>query len=346
MDTWIRRACKQRAYRQLVTWIVISLAAIAALVAMHDYWAAFLNGPYAISESNVAALSSFDEAKSFVTVTGSQVVDSGVREYTTETRNGVEQKKYVSSAYSVLLIGNQALVVKGTAPLSATGELKPLPREIPALIFPDAQDAALRSRLYPVMLDTTENYRLTGFVVIGVTLLFTVLFYVFAKRAWGHIQDISTHPVVRRVESWSDAADVATLSEREMSMPRFKRNGVLITDNFVIDRSFFSLNLFPWNHLLWAYRKQTTTRYYFVIPIARSQEAIMHFYGGSVHWRAGKKTVEEALIFAINQAPWAVLGYKPELEQLWTKKNVDFLAAVEARREEVLRPSPLPATVD
>ena len=186
------------------------------------------------------------------------------------------------------------------------------------------------------MLDTTENYRVTGYVVIIITLLFAFLIVVFVRRALGYMRNISMHPVVKRVESWSDAADVVALSEREMSTPRFKGNGVLFTDSFVIVQGFFTFNIFAWNHLLWAYRKQTTTRYYFVIPVARSQEAIMNFYGGSVNWRAGKKSVEEVLIFAIKQAPWAVLGYSPELEKLWSKTNSDFVAAVESRRQKCL----------
>lgn len=71
----------------------------------------------------------------------------------------------------------------------------------------------------------------------------------------------------------------------------------------------------------------------------------MHFYGGSVSWQAGKKTVEEALGFASNQAPWAVLVYSSELEKLWSKKNPDFVAGVEARREEMSRPYAPPPPV-
>ncbi len=345
METWIRRACRQRAYRQLVAWIVVGLGLVCALVAMHNYWANFFNDPYAISESSAAALLSFDESRPFVTVTGSQVVDSGVREYTTETRNGVKQSEYVSSAYSLLILDKKGLVVKGNAAISATGELKPLESTIPVLIFPDEKDAALRSRLYPVMLDTTENYRVLGYVVIGVTLLFAFLFFVFVKRSWGYVRDVSTHPVVKRVESWSDAVEVAVISEREMSMPRYKRGGLLLTDTFVIDRGLFTFNILAWNHLLWAYRKQTTTRYYFVIPVARSQEAIMHFYGGSVNFRGSKKKVEDALIFAANQVPWAVLGYSDGLADLWKKNNADFTVGVEARREELVRPSAPPPPI-
>lgn len=241
METWIRRDCRQRAFRQLSAWIVAGIGLIAVLGEMHDYWANFINGPYVISESNAAVLSSPDEPRPFVTVTGRKILDSGVREYTTETRHGVKQSEYVSSDYSVLLVGNQALVVKGNASLSSTGELKSLPSTIPAMIFPDEKDADLRSRLYLKRLDTTENYRLTGYVVIGLSLLFAFPFFVFVKKALGYVRNISTHPVVKRVEGWSDAADVVTLSEREMSTPQFKRNGVLFTDTFVIVRGFSPL---------------------------------------------------------------------------------------------------------
>lgn len=336
MEHWIRRACRQRANRQLVAWFVATVLIVFGLVAMHDYWLNFFEGPLSISESNLGALSAVDQSRPFATVTGSQVVDSGVREYTTETRNGAKEREYVSSSYSVLLVGRTGLVVKGNASLAATGELKPLPANIPSLIFPDDKDTDLRSRLFPVLLDTTSNYRVTGYVVIGVLLIYAWAAWVYVRRAVGYTKDVSTHPVVKRIEAWTDAAEVISLSEREKRSPRFKANGIRITESFVIVSGFFSFNLLAWNQLLWAYRKQTTTRYYYVVPIARSQDAMLHFYGGDVSFRAGKKRVEEILLYAHQKAPWAVLGYTDELQQVWRKKTTEFAAAVEARRAELL----------
>jgi hypothetical protein len=125
------------------------------------------------------------------------------------------------------------------------------------------------------------------------------------------------------------------MSEREMeSSVRFKKAGIVVTDNFMIERGFLTFNLFPFHHLLWAYKKVTTRMVNF-IPVAKTSEAVFVFYGGSTVFPSRKKLVHEVLTYAAARAPWAILGYSDELHKVFKKDTDGFCAAVEERRREL-----------
>ncbi len=335
METWVRRACRQRAYRQFVTWLLIAAGAVAVNFAFKTYWTNFLEGPYQVTSAGLAH-SSADPDRQFVAVTGSRVLDSGIQEVTTESQNGVKQSTYVSSKYFVLLVGEDLLVVKRNEqpPLHVDGELTQLPSNLPNLIFPDDSDSLLRQRIYPLMLDSTGNYRLPGYIAIATELVFGFLFWRLALPRFREMQDVTLHPVVKRVEGWAESSDVVLQVEREMTNAvRFKKAGIVVTENYVIVRSFYGFNILPLDHLLWAYRK-VTTRLVNFIPVARTSEAILVFYGGSASFPSRKKVVEEVLYYALHRAPWAFVGHTQELSRAFKKETNAFCAAVEARREQ------------
>ena len=274
----------------------------------------------------------------FVAVTGEKVVPSGIQEITTETRNNVKERSYVSSEYYLAVIGGDRLLIvqsRGEPALHIDGELEPASSSLSGAIFPNPSDSDLKARLYPFSLSTMDSYRTPGYFALAGALIYILALWTFGNRAWRYAQDVSLHPVVKRVESWSDAAEVAVMSEREVeSAVRFKRSGVTLTDNFVIVRGFLTFNLFPFHHLLWAYKKVTTRMVNF-IPVARTSEAVLVFYGGSAVFPPRKKLVHEVLAFSANRAPWAMLGYDDALSKAFKKDSAVFCAAVEERRRQL-----------
>ncbi len=339
METWIRRACRQRAYRQLWFWILITASIIAALYVSGNYWKNFFQGPYQVTAMDLSGLSNPESSqRQFLAITGEKIVPSGIQEITTQTRNGVKERSYVSSEYFLLVVGGNRLLIvqsQGRPPLQVEGELKPASMSLANSIFPDAADSDLKARLYPFYLSTTDNYRLPGYITLGGVLVYLIALWIFGRRAWRYTQNVALHPVVKRVESWSDAAEVAVMSEREMELAvRFKKAGIVVTDNFMIERGFLTFNLFPFHHLLWAYKKVTTRMVNF-IPVARTSEAVFVFYGGSTVFPSRKKLVDEVLTYAAVRAPWAILGYSDELHKVFKKDTDGFCAAVEERRKEL-----------
>ena len=333
METWIRRACRQRTWRTLIAWVFLTVAVIAGNVMAGNYWRNFFAGPYPLTPSELQTIVPGGTDRQFVSVTGEKVVDSGVQEITTESRNGVKGTPHPTANYYVMVVGDRLLVVKAKEepPPHVEGEIRSA-YGIAKTMLPDASDEGLRMKILPVMLDTTDNYRAGGYIAITVMLFFCFLLWRFAWPAWRYTRNITFHPVVQRVESWSDALEVAVLAERELNAPvKYKSGGISITDTFAIRNQFFGFNLLPLSHLVWAYRKETQ-RYYYFIPTGRTIEAVLIFYGGSISLQGKAERVNELLQYAASRAPWAVLGHTPELATVWRKDTAAFCATVEERR--------------
>ena len=337
METWIRRACRQRSYLTFITWVLLSIGVVALNIGAKDYWANFFQGPYGLSLTNLESLHYPDPARQFVTVEGTKIVPSGIQVITIETKNGVKQREYASSDYYVLVVGQRLLAINAhqQPSLKVTGELKPMPVGLQKMIFPDQADAALREAILPLLLDNTDDYRVSGYFCIGAMALFAFLFWRFGVRAFKRTQDITLHPVVQRVEGWADAVEATMEAEREQTHAiRFKKAGVVITDNYVIVRSLYGFDLLPLNHLVWAYRKATTRMVNF-IPVARTSTAELVFYGGSVSLQARKKVVEEILYYVAARTPWAFIGYTDQLNNAFKKNPAEFSNAVEERKAQL-----------
>lgn len=337
MESWARKQCRSAATRQVIAWFLATLGVAACFILPSRYWWNYFRGPFPLASSEFAAFDLDNSQKQFVAVTGTKVVPSGLQEVTTETRNGVAEKSYVSSEYFLLLMDDRLLVVqsKGQPEFHIDGELKPLPSGLAARMFPDPSDSDLRARLAPVMLSTLDSYRLPGYIAFGGLLAYMFLLWRFTWRSWLYVQDISRHPVVKRIESWTNSVDAVMRAERELETAvRFKRSGVVVTDNFVVYLSLFSFNLFPLHDLVWAYERVTTTYYYFVIPVSRSRQAVLTLHGGSVMVQASKAKVQELLTFLVNSVPWAVFGFTDELARAFKADPNGFAQVVEERRAQ------------
>lgn len=82
---------------------------------------------------------------------------------------------------------------------------------------------------------------------------------------------------MKRIESWSNASEIAELAKQQMSVTKLKGREVTITDDFVVEHTFYRFNLLLWNDLVWAYEKVTTRTIYFVVPINRTSQAVLEF---------------------------------------------------------------------
>ncbi len=227
------------------------------------------------------------------------------------------------------------MVVKNSVapPLRVEGQLTSMSSSLTNSLFSDPEDAVLRTKTYPFLL-ITDNYRIPGYIALGLTVILGFLLWRFAVPAWKHIQDISQHPVVRRAERWMYPTDRAMQAEREMTEAiRYKRAGAVVTQNFVIQRGLFTFNIFSFDDLLWAYKKVTRHSVNF-IPTGKSYDGVLIFYGGNEIFKAEQKSVDELLDFAANRSPWAILGYSEELSRAFNKDTTGFCALVENRRQD------------
>ena len=337
METWIATRIRATARRRFVTWVLVLIAGAWLATSDHRYVTNFFRGPYQLTQVDLDAISDVTlTPRYYARVNGERVIDTGLREYSVHTRNGVETGREESGAYRALVIGNRFLVVRtasGTESPVAEGKLAPWPAELDAQLFDTKEMLALRSNFYPFYLDG-DSFRRPGYVVMAIGVVFLLLFAWKAIPAWRVMRDPEHDPLARRIASWGDPVAVAVEAEREWENPLLKaKAGWRFGNKYLMHSRFFTFDLLRFQDVLWAYKKITKHSVNF-IPTGKTYEAIVNCYGGTATIPAKEKRVQELLEFAQQRAPWAIFGFSDELAATFRKHQQDFANGVEQRRQQ------------
>jgi len=337
METWIATRIRATARRRFVTWVLVLIAGAWLATSDHRYVTNFFRGPYQLTQVDLDAISDVTlTPRYYARVNGERVIDTGLREYSVHTRNGVETGREESGAYRALVIGNRFLVVRtasGTESPVAEGKLAPWPAELDAQLFDTKEMLALRSNFYPFYLDG-DSFRRPGYVVMAIGVVFLLLFAWKAIPAWRVMRDPEHDPLARRIASWGDPVAVAVEAEREWENPLLKaKAGWRFGNKYLMHSRFFTFDLLRFQDVLWAYKKITKHSVNF-IPTGKTYEAIVNCYSGTATIPAKEKRVQELLEFAQQRAPWAIFGFSDELAATFRKHQQDFANGVEQRRQQ------------
>ena len=82
MDAWILTQCQKVYSHKIATCLVIGLLIVPVGLLTKNYWINFFGGPYPIEESELCGLKGSEPIEHyFVRVTGSEVADTGLREF-------------------------------------------------------------------------------------------------------------------------------------------------------------------------------------------------------------------------------------------------------------------------
>lgn len=340
MDTWILRMIRRAYTRQLAAWGVLTLAGILVALGNARYIENFARGPFAVTAADLEREGDVTAApRYFVRVHGDTVIDTGLQEITVKTENGAEVGRSVSAGYYALHVGDRFLIVKSSAESSpgtdAAGALEPISPDLDENLFDTPEKQQFRSRVYPFYLDAASSFRTGGFWGLGIGIAFLALLFWRARIGWQRLQHPEEHPVAVRVARWGNAVTTSAEIERELAgTDRGKLGGWVVTPRYLVRRGWFTFNVLRFHDLLWAY-KRVTKRSVNLIPAGKYYTAVLFCYGGSAQMKGSQKKVDAMLQLAGERAPWAVLGHSPELLHLWSKKNAEFCAGVEARRAKL-----------
>jgi hypothetical protein len=337
METWIAKRIRATSLRRLVAWSLALVAGVWLATSDHRYIANFFRGPYPLAQVDLDSIRDVSLTPHYYArVAGEKVYDTGIRQYRVHTRNGVETGREESGAYRALVFGNRFLVVRtaaGSESQIVEGKLAPLPSDVENQLFESKEMRALRSSFYPFYVDG-DSFRRPGYVVIGVGLLFLVLFAWQAVPAWRALRDPERHPIAARIAAWGDPLAVALEAEREYKNPLLKcRAGWRFGKKYLVQSRFFTFNLLRFQDVLWGYKKITKHSVNF-IPTGKTYEAIVACQGGTATIPAKEKMVHEILEFVQQRAPWAVFGFTDELAATFKKRKQDFTSSVAQRRQE------------
>jgi hypothetical protein len=336
MDTWILKMVRVRSVRRVTAWAAALVCLALLAFGQSRYVQNFLMGPYDLGPADLDSIRDVSEApRYFARVSGSKAIDTGIQQITVRKRSGVETGRSVSAAYYALVVGQKLLLCKSGSGSRTTleGELVPMPGDLERQLFNTPDMQAIRGRFYPFYL-SDESFRFPGYWAIAGVLVLGFFLMKQGLPAWRHLQDPTSHPLVERVNSWGDPIGVAVAAEREAHSLRFKGGGGwAITDQFLIQSTFFTFDLLRLCDLLWAYKKVTKHSVNF-IPTGKTYDALLICYGGTATVQSAEKTTDDILGFAAQRAPWAIFGFSKELEGYFNENTREFCAAVEKRRQE------------
>jgi len=334
MDTWIVKMIRAASRRRVVAWGLSLMCGVLLATSDRRYVDNFLRGPFELGAADLDSIHDVTATpRYFARVSGSKVIDTGIRQYTVQTTNGVETSRSESGAYYALAVGDKFLIVKGGPDVSgaAVGELAPWPSGLADQMFDSKEMRALRRRFYPFYV-SNESFRLAGYIVIGLALVFAFFFVRQAVPAWRHLRDPSAHPLTTRMAPWGDPLGVAVVAEREFDSPRHKGgDGWRVGDTYLVRSTLFRFDVLRLQDLLWAYKKVTKHSINF-IPTGKTYQAILTCHGGTAAMSGREKRVDEILAFAQQRVPWAVLGYTAEIAALFKNNAPEFARSVEERR--------------
>lgn len=335
MDTWILRMVRKRCKRRVAAWTLAVGCVFLLAFSAQRYITNFILGPFDFGPAELDSISDISTApRYFAKITGSEAIDTGIKQITIHKQGGVETSREVSGTYYALKVGKKFLIVRSTdgAPTTVEGELTPMPFDLTQKLFSTPEMQANRKNFYNLYI-TDESFRLPGYIAIVGLAIFVFLLYKRALPAWKHLQDPSSHPVILRVSSWGDPILLATEIEHDFGSPRHKGGGWFMGDNYIVQASFFKFDVLRNKDLLWAYKRVTRHSINFV-PTGKTYDAVLVCYGGVATIKGREKAVDAILVFAAGRAPWIILGFSKEIMNLYNENTNAFCVAVEQRKHD------------
>ncbi len=338
METWILKKIRAVSWRRVVAWGVSLVCGLLLATSDRRYINNFLHGPFTLGAVELDTIDDVETTpRYYARVSGSRVIDTGLREYSVRSSANVETSRSESGAYYALAVGDKFLIFKtgagGDVSSVVQGRLAPWPSELETEMFDSKEMKQLRSRFYSFYVQN-GSFRVVGYSVIACAIAFVAFLMWKGGPAWRYARDPSDHPLIARTQPWGDPLKVAVEAERDFETPRYKGGeGWRVGGTYLVQSTLFAFDVLRLQDLLWAYKKITKHSVNF-IPTGKTYEAILACYGGTATIKGKEKQVEEILAFAQQRAPWAVLGYSAEIDTFFNKKTQEFAATVEQRRRE------------
>jgi hypothetical protein len=333
--TWLVHACRTRAVRAFSTAVALLAIGLLLLVGQSRYFTNFFGGPYSATAQDLDAIHDPAAApRYFVHVEGSRAIDLGLEEYEVRTEYGRETGRTLKGRFYALEVGDRFLVVKtaGGVDTVVEGELRPVYGELESHLFSSAEMRAVRQRFRPYFLDT-GSFRAPGYWGLGLGSAFFALAGWWAARSWRRLRAPASDPLVQRVAAWGDPVAVSAEIAAERERPWRKAGHFEITEHYVVNASFYRLDVLRLGDLLWAYKKVIKKSVNFV-PVGKDYQAVLACVGGTAEVQTKDAEVDEILHYAAARAPWAVFGHDKEIEQVFRKDPAGFVAAVADRRRQ------------
>lgn len=168
---------------------------------------------------------------------------------------------------------------------------------------------------------------------IGMIVVFLILFIIFGLSSIKYIFNISTHPLIKRINESENPTSLEIEAEQQAQSPKYSVDQWLVTDKYLIQDKIFTFDLLQISGLLWAYKQvvQESVNY---IPTGKIYKLKLVCYDGFATIEAKENIVDDILAFANQCAPWAIFEFSEKLEKLIHDNPEELCVTVEENKRK------------
>lgn len=315
------------------------VAVIAVMSAARNAYVNLFTGPYEKTPQDILAISDVKNVKEYyVTINGEEAIDTGFQRVTKLW--GIIETGYAS--FIALVLEDRFLLVEisgdPTEATEYTGALKLISPEYNREIISELEREVpeLKGVFLPFMLDTSSFVFEVGSglavgVIVGAVALVVLLYTLFG------MSDGKNHPVMRALARFGDPEQMAESVAQEMELDHtVVQKQTHLTQRWLVYRRSSALDVTRFTDIAWIYSGVTQHRTN-GIPTGKTFKAFIWDRHGKKIEIQGKKEahVVEILDAVAKRAPWAIMGYTKDIEQIWNKDQAQILAAVDQRKQEL-----------
>ena len=274
-----------------------------------------------------------------VTLEGDEMMDSGMYEETTTTRNGVATgPASITAYYGILTVGDHFLLVRipGLVNEKDTDYEGVLTAndEVGMQVYADyiKEFPELDGVLVPWVLDTAYD-AMPWYMGAGAEAVL-LLGGLFGLATVAARSNPDNHPIIKRMARFGEAEGVMSQIDGEMMSGQVAQVDKLqLTRNWVVYKSGNDMNFARISDIMWAYKHVTQTRY------GKNYAAYIWDRSGQMLNIAGnEKNVDAMIIAVLQRAPWAIAGYNKDIEKSWQNDRAGFVRTVDDRLKQMTTP--------
>jgi hypothetical protein len=315
------------------------------------YWRNVFAGPLDASPEMLLGVQEPDSLdRYYVRLSGVKATDLGLQDVNQEVdkSTGEVTSETVEATYFIIPMSGRILLVKSPTPTAQaeyTGALVNIPEGTRNRIAKEMQkdNQNFSDVFLPFMLDAND-FTSWGYGALAASALLIIGAVFLMMKAARRASDPASSPIVKSLARYGDrpegtAAEIdADVAQSGFKPPTYAswlpgKGSLTISNSWILKPELFDLKIINLKDLFWVYEKVTTHRMYFVVPISKRSSAILRDrYGSVVECAAGHSRVLEILSEIDLRAPWVVVGYTKEREQLYKTQLSEFAKVVDDRR--------------
>lgn len=324
-----------------LTNIIILISAIAFFMYNMNYLYNVFSGPFEVDNNWLESIEPSLEKKNFIEFTSAEVYDTDIHDIVVD--NG---KTTIKTDYLLVGIGEKFVYVKvphGFKETRYIGQIMELPSDIDVynmegILEKIVSNRGFSDRIEPILIDASGSFKTNGYIMVGVGFALLLMIIWNLSKYVKRNSDSYSHPIYKSLTAYGNSEDVAKSLDDELehgnviSIEKF-----IITDNWVICKTRFSISILKIGDLLWLY-KRITKRRFSLISWGKIFEVVNNNNRkGSIAFNVRKEKNADRYLEEIHKrAPWIAFGYNDEYKNLWSGNIEQFVGFVEKRKLQIL----------